>query len=114
MPRARVTGVRYEQKKQKKQVDAGQVLDEALRSLEDLRSLILPLGFGEVDVRAFRSGAVSGGVTAPDSPRPPMHGAFGVADGAPAGMMVDGVEVYRVEGTGSAAGGGGAAARPLE
>lgn len=47
------------------QVDAGDVLDEALRGLADMRSLILPLGFDEVDVRAFRSGAVSGSVTSP-------------------------------------------------
>eukprot|EP00752_Nemacystus_decipiens_P005778 g5227.t1 len=91
------------------EVDAGDVLDEALRSIQDLRSLILPLGFGEVDVRAFRSGAVSGGATAPVSSSPFLHpGApthqddLDIAGGAPAGM-VDGVEVYRVQGTAAAA-----------
>lgn len=41
-------------------MDAGQILEEALRALPDIRQLILPLGFQGLDVRAFRSGAVSG------------------------------------------------------
>lgn len=94
----------------KKQVDAGEILDEALRSIEDLRSLILPLGFGEVDVRAFRSGAVSGGVTSPDASSPVVPG-LGVDGGAPAGLA-DGVEVYRVQGGAAAATAG--APRPHE
>ncbi|CAM9463342.1 unnamed protein product [Scytosiphon promiscuus] len=69
------------------EVDAGEVLDEALRSMEDIRSLLLPLGFDEVDVRAFRSGAVSGGVTVP-------------AGGTETKDMEGGVEIVRVEGFG--------------
>eukprot|EP00903_Cladosiphon_okamuranus_P011299 g10654.t1 len=89
------------------EVDAGEVLDEALRSMQDLRSLVLPLGFAEVNVRAFRSGGVSGGITARSSspahqPSPTHRNNTGV--------VVDGVEVSRVEGTAMAAG----AARPHE
>jgi len=87
------------------QVDAGEVLDEALQSMEDIRSLILPLGFDEVDVRAFRSGAVSGGVTTSD-PATAVggQGAVGIknlggAGGLGAGGgMAGGVEISRVEG----------------
>ncbi|CAN0241694.1 unnamed protein product [Laminaria digitata] len=75
------------------EVDAGEVLDEALRGLADIRSLILPLGFDEVDVRAFRSGAVSGGVTSSSSS---SSGVMGNVEGVlEAGGS--GVDVFRVE-----------------
>ncbi len=90
------------------QVDAGDVLDEALRSMGDIRSLILPLGFDEVDVRAFRSGAVSGGATAADSAAAAVggQGAVGMENfgggggggGEVLGGMAGGVEISRVEG----------------
>lgn len=73
------------------QVDAGDVLDEALRALPDIRSLILPLGFAEVDVRAFRSGGVSGGNTVEEG----TENLGGVLKSGGRG-----VDVYRVEGTG--------------
>ena len=72
------------------QVDAGEALDEALRGLADIRSLILPLGFDEVDVRAFRSGAVSGGVTSAGAPENVVEGVV------EAGR--NGVDVFRVRG----------------
>lgn len=71
------------------QVDAGEVLDEALQGLADIQSLILPLGFDEVDVRAFRSGAVSGGVTS-----------TGVTESVEGVLEAggNGVDVFRVRG----------------
>lgn len=67
------------------------MLDEALRGLADIRSLILPLGFDEVDVRAFRSGGVSGGVTS-----------VVVSENVEGVLQAggNGVDVFRVEGTG--------------
>lgn len=85
-------------------MDAGEVLDEALRSMDDLRSLILPLGFGEVDVREFRSGGVSGGVTAVPTPLT-LEGAR--MDTTRGGVLEagggSGVDIYRVEGTAAGA-----------
>lgn len=74
------------------QVDAGEVLEQALRTLPDIRSLILPLGFGDLDVRAFRSGAVSGGSVAAEQRA--VETLAGVVEAG------GGVDVYRVEGTG--------------
>lgn len=67
-----------------RKVDEGEMLEEASRALPDIRRLILPLGFAEVDVRAFRSGAVS------------AIGVGRVAVAAAAG----GVEITRVVGNG--------------
>ncbi|CAM9183453.1 unnamed protein product, partial [Hapterophycus canaliculatus] len=78
------------------EVDAGEVLDEALRSIEDIQSLILPLGFDEVDVRAFRSGAVSGGVTVPAAAGIEVETPQGTSAGVR--EMEGGVEIFRVEG----------------
>lgn len=72
-------------------MDAGKFLDEALRSMDDLRSLILPLGFGEVDVREFRSGGVSGGVTTTTTSTPTLGSVFETGGAG-------GVSIYRVEG----------------
>lgn len=80
------------------QVDAGEILEEALRSIEEIRSLILPLGFSEVDVRPFRSGAVSSGLTTPVAEQQKEN-------------EVDtknlDVEVYRVHGSAATARGAG-------
>lgn len=42
-------------------MDDGEILQQALRAFPDIRRLILPLGFAEVEFRAFRSGALSAG-----------------------------------------------------
>ncbi|CAM9342076.1 unnamed protein product [Ectocarpus sp. 6 AP-2014] len=81
------------------EVDAGEILEEALRSIEDIRSLILPLGFGEVDVRPFRSGAVSGALTTPVAEQQ--------KESEVNTKNLDGVEVYRVHGSTAAARGAG-------
>lgn len=81
------------------QVDAGEILEEALRSIEDIRSLILPLGFSEVDVRPFRSGAVSGGLTTPVAEQQ--------KESEVNTKNLDGVEVYRVHGSAAVARGAG-------
>ncbi|CAM9741242.1 unnamed protein product [Ectocarpus fasciculatus] len=76
------------------EVDAGDIFDEALRSIEEIRSLILPLGFSEVDVRPFRSGAVSGGLTTPVGEQ---------QESEVNTKNLAGVEVYRVHGSAAAA-----------
>lgn len=75
------------------QVDAGEVLDEALRALPDIQSLILPLGFGEVDIRAFRSGAVSGGVTVQER----IENLEGVTEPGEQGVDVTRVDISRAK-----------------
>lgn len=59
--------------------------------MPDIRSLILPLGFDEVDVRAFKSGAVSRGIIADGEQSTRLKGVV------EKGSM--GIDIYRVGGS---------------
>lgn len=65
--------------------------------MPDIRSLILPLGFDEVDVRAFKSGAVSGGIVAAAGDGGLSTRLKGVVE---KGSM--GIDIYSVGGSGTA------------
>ena len=81
------------------QVDAGGTLEEAVRAMSDLRSLIIPLGFEEVDVRAFRTGGISGAAAA--APAALAGGVAGETSSVE-GVLEKGnmgIDLYRVSGT---------------